>query len=91
MGACCVIVLGLFGEKIFRRRSVWIIVACFVYLATHLSLYLLSCAEACYIAILPVILLGLSFSLFSTVIIPALPFVVDMHMIGTGFGLMAVA
>jgi hypothetical protein len=54
-------------------------------------MYLLWCKSSCTLALFPVLMLGLSFSLFSTVIIPAIPLVVEMKYIGTGFGLMGVA
>jgi len=43
MGTVCVVGLGLLGEKLFKRRSIWIIIATFFYLLTHVLLYVFTC------------------------------------------------
>lgn len=62
-------------------------VTCSIYVITHLLIYLLTCDKKCLLAIIPVIMLGLSFTFYSIVIIPSISFVTDMGLLGTAFGL----
>lgn len=87
ISALFVILLVIVGEKLINKRSVWIIVSCFMYVITHVLIYYLTCEKKCLLAIIPVIMLGLSFSLYSIVIIPSVSFVADMNLLGTAFGL----
>ena len=81
--------LGLYIDKL-PNRAFYIMLSCFVFLLTHLSAMLITCDDACYLAILPVALLGFCVSLYSTILIPTITLVVPPKLIGTAFGLIGI-
>jgi len=90
VGASMSVVLGLLEKKILVNRRLAILLSTVVYFGTHCALLYAVCEDACYTALIPLILLGFSFSLFTSVIMSSVPLTVEMNVIGTAFGLMGV-
>lgn len=59
-------------------RAKYILIAAFMFLLTHLSFAMLNnCLNECVISIFPLVLLGVSFSGFASVIMPSIPIFID--------------
>ena len=83
----------LFGYMIDKigKRSKFIIVAAFLFLVTHLLFaFLPESDDQAYFSIIPLVCLGVCFSLYSSVIMPSIPLVVDSKIIGTALGLVGI-
>lgn len=59
-------------------RAKYILMGTFVFLITHLSFAMLpNCLNECVISVFPLVLLGLSFAFFASVIMPSIPIFID--------------
>ena len=83
------IVCPLFGKlsDIYGKRVALMTVSCVVFILGHLIIVLLPSNSSTGVIILPLILIGLFFSLFSAVYWPCIPMVVDRNKVGTAFGI----
>ena len=81
---------GYFVDKIGKRGK-FIIVATLLFFVTHVLFTVLPNSDnEDYFSIIPLIFLGICFSLYSSVIMPSLPLVVDAKIIGTALGLVGI-
>jgi len=80
----------LFGLIIDKRgkRGKFIILTTFLFLVTHILFTVLpNSYNQAFFSIIPLIFLAICFSLYSSVIMPSLPLVVDAKILGTALGL----
>lgn len=83
----------LFGYIIDKvgKRGKFIILAAFLFLVTHgLFTFLPDSKNEDYFSIIPLIFLAVCFSLYSSVIMPSIPLVVESKIIGTALGLVGI-
>lgn len=82
--------IGILIDRI-GKRSKFIIFTAFFFFITHVIFATLpNSNEINYISIIPLISLGICYSLYAAVIMPSLPLVVDNKIIGTAFGLVGI-
>lgn len=72
------IITPFFGLTVdrFRKRTILIIVTSVIFCITHLLLLLIDCDTICDISALPLVMLGLCYALYSSILIPSVPMVV---------------
>ena len=83
----------LFGYMVDKigKRGKFIILATFLFFITHLLFTTLpNSSNEAYFSIIPLVFLGICFSLYSSVIMPSIPLVVDSKIIGTALGLVGI-
>ena len=83
--------IGMVIDKVGNRRF-FIIVTCCTFIASHILFGTLPTGSKKfpnYYSIIPLLLLGSSFALYSCAILTCIQFVVEERIIGTAFGIMA--
>jgi membrane protein CcdC involved in cytochrome C biogenesis len=58
-------------------RGKFILISSFCFLATHLMFALIPNCYECILSIIPLITLGLCFSVFATIIVPSIPIFIN--------------
>ena len=75
----------------FHNRPLLILVSSFLYFITHLYYVILPECDKCASSTLPLVLLGVCFTTFATIIMPSIPiFLNNEAILGTGFGIVAI-
>lgn len=83
-------IFGYMIDKIGKRGK-FIILATFLFLVTHYLFAMLPHSDdEEYFSIIPLVFLGICFSLYSSVIMPSIPLVVDSKILGTALGLVGI-
>jgi nitrate/nitrite transporter NarK len=77
--------LGILIDKI-GRRGLLIICSSFILLAAHVINMFLPDCDQCFTEILPLVLVGIGYSIYAAALWGSIPYVVDKRAIGTAFG-----
>jgi len=78
---------GLFVDKFGHRMRVIIIGSLFNVAAHVINLTLPDCDDECWQSIVPLVLLGISYTTYAVVMWGYLPYMVEARLLGTAFGI----
>lgn len=78
--------LGWFVEKYGKRMTITL-TGSFLMTAAHVIQLCLPDCERCWVSLLPLIILGLSYTTYAVVLWGALPYMVEARALGTAFGI----
>lgn len=89
ISACLCPFLG-FGIDKVGRRVLFIILSSLILIAAFMiSMFLPDCpaGDQCYDEVIPLVLVGMGYSLYASVIWGSIPYVVEPRTVGTAFGI----
>jgi predicted MFS family arabinose efflux permease len=78
--------LGLMIDKIGKRALMICISSVILIAAFAISMFLPSC-EGCYNEVVPLVMIGIGYSIYASAIWGSVPYVVASHTVGSAFGL----
>ena len=79
--------LGYFIDKVGRRVLMVILATLFLLAAHILNMLLPECDSACYVTLVPLVFVGVGYSLYAAALWGSIPYVVEAKTIATAFGL----
>ena len=87
-------IIGIFVEKFGHRMTVSIAGTTLMLVAHVIQLFILpmECSQddPCYVSMIPLILLGVSYTTYAVVLYGSLPYLVEARTLGTAFGICTV-
>jgi len=86
ISAICSPILGWFVDKHGKRMTITIIGSLLMMVA-HIIMILLPDCQECWSSLIPLVLLGLSYTTYAVVLWGALPYMVEARTLGTAFGI----
>jgi MFS family permease len=79
--------MGLFADKYGHRSMICIIGSLIFIAAFTISAFLPGCSDSCNQELIPIILIGMGYSTYVSVIWGLIPLVVEPERVGTAFGI----
>ena len=83
------VITPMFGTLIDRlgKRGFFMILSSLLAIGVHFFWFALPGCERCWLSVVPLIIFGIFYSCYASVIWPSIPLVVEKNLIGTAFGL----
>lgn len=80
-------ILGKIVEEYGKRMTMTIAGSCFMVLAHLINAMIDDTCDRCWISLVPMVLLGLSYTTYAVILWGSLPYMVEARVLGTAFGI----